>query len=558
MKAAAAYTALTLVLLLPLPLHIASAVPSPLGDQLIVMGFMAWETQVLPSSPTQTFEMPILFPARHALAFSEHLLGALPFAWPVIRLTENPVLAYNLILLLSFVLCAVFMRLLVFELTNHSEASFLAGLLYAFTHYRLQNLPHLQLLLSFWMPLSLLGLIRFAKRPAAGAFALCAGAYTMQALSCWYYAFYFGLALAFVAACWLYSARKSLKLPPPLITRLAAIAIPMLLLIAWTAKPYLELQQAVPTYKRSLSEMAPLSADPRDWLVASDRSRTLGAMTLPVKSQGDEHALFPGIACLLLLVAAWRRRKQPSSWFERSLWIVLPAAFLFSLGPSFHFGGGSDTPDPSRDLGFPLPYRLLHLLVPGLSSLRAPARFAAVFGLAAAVLAGIGFARAFPGPRSRKGLMAAFFSSIAAFEFFPAPLALAEVPSYRAAPAIYTWLREQPPCAVAFVGPGANQPRPSWSPHFEAWQVYWMPLHGHETPNGFTGFLAPEFIRFRDLLAGFPSAASLASLRDLGVRIFVVRTQDAGDAWPALTDAVAAKQVAVIWQAEGFSAYRIE
>ena len=57
--------------------------------------------------PLAIFDANIYYPFRHTLAYSENLIGSALIAAPVLWLTGNPVLALNMVALLSCVLCGV-------------------------------------------------------------------------------------------------------------------------------------------------------------------------------------------------------------------------------------------------------------------------------------------------------------------------------------------------------------------------------------------------------------------------------------------------------------------
>ena len=102
------------------------------------------------------YQFPIFFPARATLTFSEHLLGLSVIASPLYWLTGDLVVTYNIVLLLTFPLCAIAMYALVFRLTGSAAGAFVAGLAFAFAPYRISQLPHIQMLATFWAPLALL------------------------------------------------------------------------------------------------------------------------------------------------------------------------------------------------------------------------------------------------------------------------------------------------------------------------------------------------------------------------------------------------------------------
>ena len=81
---------------------------------------------------------------------------------------HNPLLAYNVAVLLSFPLCGIAAYALAFELTGRHDAAWLAGLAFAFSPYRANEFGHLQMLSYFWAPVALLALHRYYAAGMSG------------------------------------------------------------------------------------------------------------------------------------------------------------------------------------------------------------------------------------------------------------------------------------------------------------------------------------------------------------------------------------------------------
>ena len=96
-------------------------------------------------------DAPIFFPTQGALALSETLLGLAPITTPLQWLGVGPVATYNVVFLLS---CfrPLAARALAWQLTRSHGAALVAGVAYGFNPYRTAQIPHLQTLVSCWMP----------------------------------------------------------------------------------------------------------------------------------------------------------------------------------------------------------------------------------------------------------------------------------------------------------------------------------------------------------------------------------------------------------------------
>jgi len=88
--------------------HPASTVVHDNGDPLLTAALLHWNAWTLPLTPAW-WQFPIFAPARDALAFSEHLLGLSVIATPIEWLVRDPLVAANLVTLITYPLCGVAM-----------------------------------------------------------------------------------------------------------------------------------------------------------------------------------------------------------------------------------------------------------------------------------------------------------------------------------------------------------------------------------------------------------------------------------------------------------------
>src|SRR5215475_9518478 len=162
--AAGPFVALAVLKTFPLVTHLGTHLPGDLGDPLFNAWVLAWDVHALGHDLGRFFDANIGFPVELSLAFSDHLLGVLPIAGPVLRLTGNPLAAYHTLFILSFALsgCAAFC--FAHSWTGAFWPSLVAGVLYGFAPWRFGQIAHLQLLGFFWAPLALIFLDRTLRQ----------------------------------------------------------------------------------------------------------------------------------------------------------------------------------------------------------------------------------------------------------------------------------------------------------------------------------------------------------------------------------------------------------
>jgi hypothetical protein len=334
-QALVAYLLLTIAATWPLTRGLSRDVPWDLGDPLLVMWILAWDCEHLlrllggdVSRIAGFFDANIFHPAPLTLAYSEHLIAQAVQILPVYALTGNPILAYNILFLSTWVLSGFGMYLLVRELTGNAVAAFVAGLMFAFAPYRVPQSGHLHVLSSQWMPFVLFGLRRYfdCRRhlPLAGA----ALALVLQSLSSGYYLLFFSpMAAAF--ALWEIGSRglwrdvrawRDLSLAGVCVT---VLVLPFLL-------PYAALREDLQA-SRSISEVMLYSADLYSYATAFSEQRVWGGiLRVAPKAEGD---LFPGLVPIVLaligIAVGVRVAMKPSSLpGTRRRWLGRLLAFV--------------------------------------------------------------------------------------------------------------------------------------------------------------------------------------------------------------------------------------
>ena len=132
-----------------------------LGDPLFSIWRLGWVYHQLQGASGALFDANIFYPARHTLAYSDSMLVPAFTAMPFFAAGVHPVVTYNIVLLLSFVASAFALYLLVERLTGSAASAFVAALIFEFYPYRFEHYAHLELLATYFMPLSLLALHNF-------------------------------------------------------------------------------------------------------------------------------------------------------------------------------------------------------------------------------------------------------------------------------------------------------------------------------------------------------------------------------------------------------------
>ena len=277
------FCAFAAVLLFP-QLRQMDSVPD-LGDPLFSIWRFGWVFHKLGGDPRPLFSPNIFHPFPLTLTYSDSMLLPALTTAPFLAAGLHPVVAYNVVLVLSFVASAAAMYWLAWRLTASHAGAFVAGLLFGFYPYRFEHYSHFELQMTYCMPLALVALHRFlqtAKMRDAVLFAVLSAA---QLYSSMYYAVFFTLYATALAAVLAMLTR------PPIRRMLVPAAIAGVLAIA-LALPLARTYTAAQLGDREAETVAYYSATAADYLRAHPRSATWGNVSLPGRM--PERALFPG------------------------------------------------------------------------------------------------------------------------------------------------------------------------------------------------------------------------------------------------------------------------
>jgi hypothetical protein len=474
----AALVAVALIVTWPLAAQISVSLPGDYGDPVFVTWVMSWVNGTLASGNVAGFwNANIFFPERTTLAFSEHFVAQALMVAPVQLLTGNPILSYNIAFLATFVLTGLGMYLLTQSLTGSDAAGYFAAFIAAFNQYRLvYEVAHLHTLSIHWFPFALYALHRYFETDRRRYLAAATAAIVALSLSSIYYMAYCAPFIMLFAA---FDAFRTGRVRTIRVwMELWAAAALVLVLTAPFLLPYIEVQQRLGV-QRSIGEIVGFSATLDHYRVA-----------------------LPGFAAALALAVL----AIPCIALDRSLRgltvatvTFLGLAFWLSLGPIPQSGG--------QPLGWPGLYAVFHNYVPGVSGLRVPARFAMLFFVFLALLAGVGVTLI-----ERRWRFAGRIVAVVALAVFlvqsqpgpfplnqplPSPGLVTPPPAYLTPsaklPAIYEAVDSLRPGAIVAELPFGD----SW---YDLRYMYFSGIHRRRLLNGYSGLFPPSFLARQKIL----------------------------------------------------------
>ena len=552
MKPARRETALALllyVLLLAASLYPQSLAPGTaiayVGDSLESVYIVAWNIHQAFRSPRHLFDANILYPVEHSLALTDHRLLPSLLVAPVVWITRNPVLAYNVAVGAALLLAAFAGRHLARALGIGPIGAWTAGALYAFHTYQINEAPRLNIIAHGFLPFALAELVRYLKTGERKHALRVAALMLLQGLSSNYHLLYGALLLGIVATAWLVARpRETVRRVLPLVLAAAVAAA----LYAPIAAPYLRVGRA-----HTLGRDLPEGVDLRHFVATLPTNLAYGEVFGPVRLQ-QKAAHFVGFVSLALAglaVAAWRRRRDESAEAEGALLgphIYVPAAACLALF-FVALALGRDIAVFGHDLG-PGPYRLLYRFVPGFQLVRIPERLSLLAMLFVALL--VGRALTLLDRRLPRVAVLGLAAFVPLEHLSPLPL-VERVPVGRQVPEVYRWLAHEPVRAVAEVpihGEGLVRK--------ETLEAYFSTYHWRPVIHGYTAYPLLVTKVLRRIAAEFPREVALQGLERVGVDTVVAhlgRDDTPPALAPELAQAVAAGRIERVARFDGEAAH---
>jgi hypothetical protein len=457
---------------------------------------VAWVARTIVADPLDLYDANIFHPHRTTLAYSEAnivegLIGA-PAYW---LSGGNPWLTLNIVMLAAFASGYTGAYLLLRHLSGDRRAAAAGAVLYAFCPYVMSHLPHIQLLFTGGIPLSMLLAHRVADAPSLRRGTALGVALAAQALSCAYYGIFAGLMAGYATL--VFASTRRLWRSLRYWRAIAAGAIASIAIVVPFFLPYLRVQEES-GFRRTMEEATRYSADAHFYLASAARAH---AWLLEIaRGVGPVHeVMFPGVLAVALAAAGVAVASRGHGASARGRETLLLYGTLAALAAWASFG---------PDAGL---YRVLSYL-PAFSFLRAPARFGLVVVLGLVAIASLALARLFSAlPPDRRPMAGGVALALAVADITVIPIGWARAPDV---PSPYTRLADGPRGALAeFPFYGERVAFPLHTQYMLFSTFHWMPM-----VNGYSDVIPPDFREAAVVLGSFPSSDAFAALARRRVR----------------------------------------
>ena len=470
------------------------------GDGEWSVWSVTWVAHALTTQPTALFQANIFHPDRDTLAYSEAnvVTGALgvPFH---LATGGNPYATHNGAILTALTLAFVFAWALAETLGASPALAAAFAIAFTYCPYLFARTAHIQLMMTFGLPLALRAFHRLVESPTPIRGAWLGVALAVQALACAYFGIFAGLTVGLGTV--YYGWTRGFWRSRPYWIAIGLGAVVSVGLVVPFFLPYIRVQKEL-GFTRLIEDAAMYSADWQAWLASSAWAHR---WMLPYLERWNE-VLFPGFLLpVLALAGVWLGLRRPragsgqrplptidtplSSTHRRETTIFYGLVALIAFWASF---------GPKAGL-----YTVLYHTIPVFTFLRAPGRFGILVVLALGVLMLVGLRSLLEARPARvQRTVGVVVAVLLLAEYTTAPIRLED-----AAPAPDAHRR------LASLPPGAVVELPFWyiRSDFPRHARYMLlsAYHWHPLVNGYSDHI-PQWFRDEVIrISSFPTAESL-------------------------------------------------
>jgi hypothetical protein len=515
-----AYLLLSVLALFPLVAQSSSCLPDT-GDSLHNIWTYGDDINRLEQGKAW-YNASIFYPEKNSAILSEHGLINTVLFYPFYRWANNPILGYNFLVLLCFILCSFYTYLICYEFTKSRPVSFLAGLIFGFFPYRFAHLPHLQLLSFQWVLIPLYYLILYVRDAKRTHLLLFFSFFVLQVIFVGYNTIYLMILVSgYIGFTFLWNERHGKRALRRNYLNLVGALCVSLIVVTPFYLPYIEASSQ--GYRRSLNELEIYGVDLVLLVSAHPGNIAYGKITEGLRTlspDGGISSVFPGLVVVSLTVLSlyqiirlWKLRdvNTPSLRF-----FLMMGAFFFVMlfGPVIKFRNEVISPSPL----FPV-----YKFIPLFASIRYIPNYIhpLMFTVSIIISYGLSSYKVFQ-RRKTALLLSLIIAVLICFEYTSYISISKPIPYGNGIPAVYQWLKTQPsyPLIELPVPGEIRSDDPFWYDQYL--YVYYSIYHRMPIVNGLSGFFPATFRKTRAIEKSFPNPLAIGRLNEIGVRYVIV------------------------------------
>jgi len=461
--------------------------------------FISWSIKRMadnfPAWPNQLFQGNIFHPHPYSHAYSDPFLFAGLLAKPFNKLSAEPVLAFNINLILAQFLSLAFSYLFLKQLTKDRLIAFVSAVVFALSPIHSHYLSHLHTFAIQLLPLSGYLLLKLKTTGKTVWFYCWLASFILQLLN----SFLPGYFIIFLSLVLLINDQQLTTVIKEKRNHfLIAFVLGFLILFPFI-NIYLKVSRHF-NYVRPLTDVIHFSLSPEE-----------------IITKFFSPALYLSFLIALTGFFSFLKKRQKLSW---KFFILTIFSLIISLGPVLHW----QRKTIKIPFHLPLPYLLFYFLAPGFKGFRTPSRWIILAAFSAVCFTSLGFKNIFK--KSNKLKSAILLSILAISLITNKPFKkYSRVPTTKNYPAVYHWLKDQD-CQVII-----ELPISAWGTgkqaKEEAQRMLYSLSHQKSLVNGFSGYTPAEYYQLVQMIRkDFLNQTTISQLKKTGVDYLIIHQKE--------------------------------
>lgn len=486
---------------LPLLSHFTSYLPGDY-DELNITWAIYSTAQKFPAWPEKLFQGNVFYPHPFSRAYSDPLITAGLIAKPFIEIYPEPIIAFNINLILSQVLTLFFTYLFLNQLTKDKKISVVLATIFSFSLIHLHYLHHLNYFAIQWLSLSGFFLLKLGETKKPFWIYSYFFIFILQTLN----SFLLGYFVLFLSSgLYLFDQKIRKSVQKNLYHLIFGLVISLLILFPFI-NIYLKVSRHF-NYLVPITDIIHFSLSPEE-LITKFFSPVLYLITL--------------IAAVSFITNKKYKNYRQFLGFA----ILLIISLILSLGPALHWMRKTI----KIPFHIPLPYLLFYFLVPGFKGIRVPSRWILMTALAATSFGALGLKNIFLKFKKIKNwaLVLILFLFLITIKRFNNYVSIPQIKNY---PPVYSWLKRQKGETII------ELPINTWgqgqASKQETYRMLYSLLHKKNLVNGYGSYTPLDYYQLVSLFKNnFPSQEAIDLLKKMEVDYLILHKDEYAKIWP--------------------------
>jgi len=487
----------------PIFSHFSSYLPDDY-DGLFITWSINRMAQKIPSQPKKLLQGNIFYPHPYPQAYSDPFITAGLIAKPFLKINPEPLIAFNINLLLSQILTLYFTYLFLVQLIKDKAISFILSLVFSFSKIHLHYIPHLHTFSIQFLPLSGYFLLKLAKTKKPVWLYAWSISFILQMLNSFlpgYFILFFSLGLFIFDK----NLQKAIK------KNINHLLI-SILFIALTLFPVINIYLKVSrhfNYVRPITEVIHFSLSPEE-----------------ISTKFFSPILYLLFAISLIYFLRQKKINKSSTFY----FLFSIFSFILSLGPALHWMRKTI----KIPFHIPLPYIFLYFFAPGFKGFRTPSRWILLMAFSLTAFSAVELKKILKTSKKIKtrALVLIFLLLLITLPKHNYYISIPQIKDY---PPVYYWLEKQNKKVVIELP--INTWGRSQENKQEVYRMLYSLVHKKNLVNGYSGYHPEKYNQLVGFLKNnFPNQNAVNKLKELKIDLIILHQDEYAKIWQEETE----------------------